>query len=369
MMRRRVNRLLLLAPAVAGSIMALGWIITTLPLSRGASAPMAAEVPAESRDDHNGDFGTYFRTGVHLLQVDRPAEAATYFEKALELRPAQPEAHVNLGYALLGTGDYRRAEKSFQTALDYRPEQVNAYFGWAESLEALGDLGGALGAMRTFIHLSRDENEYVRRARSAVWEWSATLERQRAAGDLQGRTRGTGPGDDAYSPAVAKSLGGSTALARLDGGTDLFRAYAGKTVVLNVWATWCPPCRAELPSLQAMQERLDGDRFAVVGLSIDKDADFVREFLRETGVDYPNYIDGDRAIAGRVLQVESYPQTLIVHADGSIVERIIGARQWEMPEMIAHIRDVGGRAGVVSGQDAPSTGRDGVFDRGSHGKP
>lgn len=356
MRRRRANRLLLLAPAVVGGIMALGWLITTLPVSRGASAPMAVDAGLVAPADGGQDFGYYFRTGVHFLQVDRPAEAAAYFERALALRPAQPEAHVNLGYARLVTGDYTGAEESFRTALEYRPEQVNAYYGWAESLEALGDLEGALGAMRTFVHLAPEENEYVRRARSAVWEWSATLDRRRAAGDLPESVSRPDAGNDASELAVTDRLRDSVVLARLDGEAEPFKIYAGKTVVLNVWATWCPPCRAELPSLQALQESLGRHRFAVVGLSIDKDSDFVREFLRETGVSYPNYLDRDRAIAGRILQVESYPQTLIIRPDGSIAERIVGARQWAKPEMVGHIRAVAGESGVASEHARPVDG-------------
>jgi len=349
MRRRRVNRLLLLAPAIAGGILALGWAITALPLSRGASVPMIADTGTDTSVEAGWSFGEYFRTGVHLLQVGRPADAAGYFEKALELRPAQPEVRVNLGFARLMTGDYRAAEESFRTALEYRPEQVNAYYGWAESLEAMGDLEGALGAMRTFIHLAPGEDEYVRRARSAVWEWSATLDRRRAAGDLPERVRRDDAGGGTSPQAASERLDGMVELARLDGGTDLFGSYSGKTVVLNVWATWCPPCRAELPSLQALQDELGGDGFAVIGLSIDRDGDFVREFLRETGVAYPNYLDPDRALAGRILAMDSYPQTLIVRPDGSIADRIVGAREWVKPEMVDHIRTAADGAGVASG--------------------
>lgn len=345
MRRRRRNRLIWLAPAVTAGIIALGWTIEILPVTRGATVPIDVRAGAEPGDGGGETFADYFRTGVHLLQVDRPGEAAALFEKARAIRPLQPEVHVNLGYAHLKAGDYRAAEESFRTALETRPAQVNAYYGWAESLEALGDIEAALGAMRTFIHLSPEEDEFVRRARSAVWEWSETLERRRAAGEPPEAAAGDGTPSGIGRLEPADRIDGSVELVRLDGGIDDFQKYAGKTVVLNIWATWCPPCRAELPSLQSLQDILDSNRFAVVGLSIDKDGDFVREFLHDTGVSYPNYIDGGRAIAGRILAVESYPQTLILRPDGSVAERIIGAREWARPDMVDRIRTVsdGGR--------------------------
>lgn len=354
MRRRRGDRLIWLAPALAAAILALGWLIETLPVSRGASAPVAAAVDTAATHRDGNAFSEYFRTGVHLMQVNRPEEAAGMFEMAREIRPQQPEVHVNLGYAQLAAGAFGAAEESFRTALRYRPEQANAYYGWAESLEAVGDIEGALGAMRTFIHLSPEEDAFVRRARSAVWEWSETLAARRAAGEPPGLARA-----DKASPArapqdAADRLDGGLELVRLDGGADRFGVYAGRTVVLNVWATWCPPCRAELPSLQALQDELGEDGFAVVGLSIDRDGDFVREFLNETGVSYPNYIDSGRAIAGRILAVESYPQTLIVKPDGTVAERIVGAREWAGPEMVARVRAVAEFGRHISGPAGPN---------------
>lgn len=341
MRRRRVNMLAFLAPAVAAGIIGGGWILESLPVARGVSAPVAPSARSDPSGDKSVDFADYFRTGVHLLQVGRPGDARRMFEKARTVRPTQPEVHVNLGYAHLALGDHAMAEGAFRTALEINPQQVNAYYGWAESLEAMGDLEGALGAMRTFIHLAPVQDDFVRGARSAVWEWSATLERRRQLGDE--------PDEDARAQTneVTNRLDEGLELTGLDGDVDRYGTYHGRTVVLNVWATWCPPCRAELPSLQSLQEQLGEDRFAVVGLSIDKDGDFVREFLRETGVEYRNYLDSAQALAGRMLEVRSYPQTLLIRPDGMIAERIVGARDWIRPEMIARIRAIAADASVA----------------------
>ncbi len=322
-MTRRRNLLALLVPTVAAGILALGWLFSTIPdfdAGTGYDDAIAgpADIPAASRG-----FGELFATGVHLMQVGRAREAAQVFEQARALRPTQPEVYVNLGYALLAAGEFRAAEAAFRTALEYRPDQVNAYFGWAESLEAAGDLEAALGAMRTYIHLTREDDPFLRRARSAVWEWSAA--RDAASAEADGRT---------VAPPRTEPL------RLLEGGLDSIAEMAGKVTILNVWATWCPPCRAELPSLQRLADSLDPSRFAVIGVSVDEDADFVREFLDEVAVSFPNYLDADRRVVEDELGVDSYPQTFLIGADGSVAERIVGVREWAGPGILAQIRSL-----------------------------
>ena len=108
--------------------------------------------------------------------------------------------------------------------------------------------------------------------------------------------------------------------------------FAGKVLVLNVWATWCPPCRKELPSLQRLSEQLDPQHFAVVGLSVDADDHVVREFLIERKVTFINLQDADMRVARDVLGVRLYPSTYIVSADG-VVQRVVGGEQeWDSAE-------------------------------------
>lgn len=121
-------------------------------------------------------------------------------------------------------------------------------------------------------------------------------------------------------------------LTGLDGAASDFRDYAGRGVVLNVWATWCAPCRAELPSLQRLSERLDPARFAVVAVSVDEDPDFVREYLRDLGLGLDVYIDKDRSVTRGLLGVVSLPQTLLVRDDGSLDRRVEGLTDWSLPE-------------------------------------
>jgi thiol-disulfide isomerase/thioredoxin len=121
----------------------------------------------------------------------------------------------------------------------------------------------------------------------------------------------------------------------LDGDRLPVSALRGKLVVLNVWATWCPPCRHELPSLQRLSGTLDKRRFAVMGLSLDQDPVPVREYLHDRRVTYPNFIDKSLAIAERILDMKAYPDTLFIAPDGTFMGRIVGATRWDDPRVVS----------------------------------
>ena len=116
--------------------------------------------------------------------------------------------------------------------------------------------------------------------------------------------------------------------------------FRGRMLLLNIWATWCGPCRREMPTLDRLQVRLGGERFQVVALSIDRaGASVVQKFYAETGVRHlPLFVDaGGRA--GNALGLVGLPGTLLIDADGREVGRLIGPAEWDSPEMIgrAHV--------------------------------
>ena len=120
----------------------------------------------------------------------------------------------------------------------------------------------------------------------------------------------------------------------IDGKKVPLAAYRGKLVVLNVWATWCPPCRKELPSLQRLSTSLDEGRFVIVGLSLDQDNVAVREYLHDKGVTYANFMDRDMGIAKNVLGMQAYPDTFLIAPDGTLLGRVVGAIDWDNPRMM-----------------------------------
>lgn len=114
------------------------------------------------------------------------------------------------------------------------------------------------------------------------------------------------------------------------------QSFQGKLLVLNVWATWCPPCRREMPSLERLSRTLDPKRFAVIGLSTDADANLASEFLLQNDITFANFFDQNGKIA-RDLGLKVYPETFLIGPDGRLIERIPGMREWDSPEMIARL--------------------------------
>ncbi len=118
------------------------------------------------------------------------------------------------------------------------------------------------------------------------------------------------------------------------GGSRQISDYRGKLVILNVWATWCPPCRKELPSLQRLQTLLGTDAYAVLGLSVDADADIAQEYLLERGIAFENFLDIGGAEARRVMGIRAYPDTFIISPDGVLLRSIVGDRAWDDPAVV-----------------------------------
>ena len=115
--------------------------------------------------------------------------------------------------------------------------------------------------------------------------------------------------------------------------------FRGKVVLLNIWATWCAPCRREMPTLERLQAELGGPDFEVVALSIDrKGLPVVKEFYQELGLqELAMYVD-EAGAAQRALNALGLPTTLLLDRDGSEIGRLLGPAEWDSPEMVSFIR-------------------------------
>ena len=111
--------------------------------------------------------------------------------------------------------------------------------------------------------------------------------------------------------------------------------FRGKTVLLNLWATWCPPCREEMPSLDRLQKALGGPAFEVVALSIDAEgAPIVERFYKELGIDaLAIYVDPGLA-APSALKTPGLPTTLLIDAQGRELGRHAGPAEWDSAEVL-----------------------------------
>lgn len=117
-------------------------------------------------------------------------------------------------------------------------------------------------------------------------------------------------------------------------GNDSSQSLQGKLLVLNIWATWCPPCRREMPSLERLSKVLDPKRFAVIGLSTDADAILASEFLLQNGITFANFFDQNGKEA-RQLGMKVYPETFVIAPDRTLLRRMPGWHDWSSPEMVA----------------------------------
>jgi cytochrome c biogenesis protein CcmG/thiol:disulfide interchange protein DsbE len=108
----------------------------------------------------------------------------------------------------------------------------------------------------------------------------------------------------------------------------------GHVVVLNLWATWCPPCVQELPSLLALQHQMPG--ITVVGVSTDQDDDVYRHFLTQHHVDLLTVRDSDQRINALYGTVQ-IPETYIIDRTGTLRRKFIGAQDWTSPEITGYL--------------------------------
>lgn len=126
-----------------------------------------------------------FVAAAELLAKRKYEAAAAELDRLLAIAPKMPEAHVNMGFAMMGLKRYALARDFFSVAIELRTTQMNAYFGVAIALEALDDFPCAQGAMRTYVHRSPKGDPFVRRAHGAIWEWEEKVAVARAAGNKE----------------------------------------------------------------------------------------------------------------------------------------------------------------------------------------
>jgi peroxiredoxin len=127
-------------------------------------------------------------------------------------------------------------------------------------------------------------------------------------------------------------------LADLDGNAVRLANLKGKVVFVNVWATWCEPCRQEMPAMQALYTTLAGPDFEMLAVNSDQsDRSAVERFVETHHLTFPVLPDPDLQVAGRY-RVTGYPETFVIDRNGTIVAHEIGPRHWDAPESVAAFR-------------------------------
>lgn len=126
-----------------------------------------------------------------------------------------------------------------------------------------------------------------------------------------------------------------------DGNPRALDNWRGRVVLLNIWATWCGPCRAEMPTLDRLQAKLGSERFEVLALSIDRaGAGVVRDFFDEIDIAHLRLFIDETMQAPRDLGILGVPATLLIDPDGRELARLLGTAEWDTAEMIAFLEGV-----------------------------
>ncbi len=118
----------------------------------------------------------------------------------------------------------------------------------------------------------------------------------------------------------------------LEGNRVPFDSFKGKVIFLNMWATWCGPCRAEMPGIQSLYEKVDKEKVVFIMLSIDKDSDLTRvvDYLAAKSFTFGAFLPS--GYLPEQLQVPSIPTTFIISPEGKVVKKEVGTMQYDTPE-------------------------------------
>lgn len=127
----------------------------------------------------------------------------------------------------------------------------------------------------------------------------------------------------------------------LFGKTKKFSDYRGKPLIINVWASWCAPCRAEMGSLERLARRYNGKQFNIIGISTDDDGNAAAAFIRKSGVSFENFLDS-HVYLENMLGADMIPLTVLVDAEGHVLEKVHGAFEWDNPVIVKEIGETFG---------------------------
>ena len=129
-------------------------------------------------------------------------------------------------------------------------------------------------------------------------------------------------------------------LPALAGGEVDLLSQRGKVVVVNFWATWCPPCVAEMPSLERLHRALSPEGLSVITVSTDEDEAELRRFVTERGLTLPVLKDPGGRVAASEYRTTGYPETFLLDREGRLLQHVVGPAEWDSEEKLAHFRSL-----------------------------
>ena len=131
-------------------------------------------------------------------------------------------------------------------------------------------------------------------------------------------------------------------LSDVHGTPHTLTAYRGQVVLVNFWATWCEPCREEMPALQALQHKLGKERLVVLAVNYGESPERVHKFMHSMPLDFPIVLDRDMD-AAKAWQVRVLPTSFVLGPDGTIRYKAVGALEWADAQIVKLLAALSGR--------------------------
>ena len=110
-------------------------------------------------------------------------------------------------------------------------------------------------------------------------------------------------------------------------------AFRGNPLLINVWASWCGPCKQEMPSVERLAKRYSGKQLNVIGISTDDYIDRATWFVKQNAITFPNFID-NQLFLENMLGADHLPLTLLIDGNGKVLAKFYGAKEWDSPEAL-----------------------------------
>jgi thiol-disulfide isomerase/thioredoxin len=154
-------------------------------------------------------------------------------------------------------------------------------------------------------------------------------------------TKADSPKKGAGGVIKEKSPAPDVTVVSLANGTSLkLSDLKGKVVLLNFWATWCPPCREEIPSMMKLNSFMTGKPFQMIAVSMDEGGKrAIESFFKTTGFSLPTYLDESGA-SSKTYGITGVPESFIIDKHGVLVKKIIGGFAWDSPEVVAFLEEL-----------------------------
>lgn len=301
---------------------------------------MVGTAPAQVGSGSNPAFTEQFEAGKHALNEFRYKDAAGALKKAVKLQPDCYACYTGLAAANLKLGDRKGALESCDKAITVAKDDSSR--AYAHNLkgnlliadaERPAEIGTAEAEFRMAVQIDRTVATYHLNLATALIRQS----KDEAAKPELEACLGASPAPDVAK--MAQALLGDPRRGRetfapefnvksLTGERVSLQQFAGKVLVMDFWATWCPPCRASVGELKDLTRKYPADKLVLISVSADKDEDAWRDFIEKKHMSWLQYRDSDHQLLD-AFAIHSFPTYLVIDGEGIIRTRITGLNPQE----------------------------------------